>query len=230
MTATIRAVTQANSAAATSTTFTPALPAGTVAGDLLIGIACNGGGAVPTARPSGSTVITSVPDGALFYMDIVRKVAVGGDVFTWTVGTAQRWAGCLIAITTGTYDTTTPIAGASGLAQGSASTTFTTPSSTPTSADSLIIASFGAQATNTWSTTNTAPTMTEICDTAASGTSPASCGVYRSNAPPSVALMSRSAVSTVSTGNGARHIMFVNPGAGGGATGPPILVMAAPSY
>lgn len=212
MTATVRSTGVGNSGTGTSTTFTPVMPAGFVAGDLLIGVGCNGNGLVPTARPAGSASVTAIPDSTTFHMDIVRKVAVGGDVFTWTAASATRWAGCVIAITVGTWDTVTPLSGASGSAITTTATVHPTPSSTPTSPDSLILAVWGTQTTGTWTNSNTNPTMTEICDTAASGTGPANCAAYRSNAPPTVAAMSRSATTTVSTGNGCRWIAFVNPG------------------
>lgn len=212
MTATVRSSTATNSASATATTFTPTLPAGVVAGDLLIAVACGSDGSTPTGRPSGSTSRIAFADGTTFQMDIVTKTAVGSDVLTWTVTTARKWAGGVIAITAGTWDTVTPITGATGAAKGTtADTAFASPSSTPGNADSLVIAVFGAQLTSTWGTTDASPSMTEVLDTTASSTTPASCGAYRSNTPPAVSALTRTATAIGSTANGGGAIMFVNP-------------------
>lgn len=213
MTATVRSTGQGNSGATAVLSFSPPMPAGFQVGDLLIGIAGNSG-AVPATRPSGSTLVQNIPDGTVYNLDIVRKVAVGSDVFTWTVTTtARKWAGAVIAITVGTFDTTTPIQGNVGVAQGTTSSvTFTTPSSTATSADALLIAAFGAQVANTWTCTNTTPSMTELADSTSTGTTPASLGVYRSNTPPPLSSLTRSGTSTLTSANGAAFLMFINPG------------------
>jgi hypothetical protein len=214
VTATVRASLASNSSSTSTTTFTPTLPAGVVAGDLLIGIAVGGDGATPTGRPSGSTSRIAFADSTLFQMDIVTKTAAGADVLTWTVTTARKWAGGIVAITTGTWDTVTPITGAAGLAKGATvDTAFATPSATPGNADSLIIAILGAQLTSTWSTADASPAMTEVIDTTASSTAPASCGVYRSNTPPAVSAITRNATAIGSSANGGGGIMFVNPAA-----------------
>lgn len=198
------------------------MPAGFIAGDLLIGFMVNGGGDIPSARPSGATLILNVDDGTVFNMDVVRKVAAGGDTFTWQVPAARKYCTCVIAITAGTFNATTPVQGEVGAAIGTtAVTTFTSPASTPTSPDALIIAGFGAQASNTWSTTDTNPAMTELIDTTTTATTAASLGTYRSNAPPAVSSITRSGVSTVSTANGATFMLFVNPVAAVAALRPP---------
>lgn len=223
MTATVRSTGIGNTGTGTATSFSPTMPAGFVAGDLLIGIAGAGDGTVPATRPSGSTSIQNIVDGTVFNLDIVRKVAVGGDVFTWTVGTARKWAGAVVAITAGTYNTGTPTQGNVGVAQGTtASNNFVTPSSTPGNADSLIIAAFGEQAAGTWTNTDTNPAMTEIADTLSSGTSAASISVYRSSAPPPVSAFTRTGQTSLSSANGAAFMLFVNPA----PLGIPRLVMA----
>jgi hypothetical protein len=214
VTATVRSTgTPTNSGSVAVTSFSPAMPAGFVAGDLLIGIVCASNGTVPSTRPGGSTSVLNFVDGAIWSMDVVRKTAAGGDTFSWSVGTARGWAGCVIAITAGTWDTTTPITGAAGVALGTTATlSVPTPSATPANTDSLIIAAFGISSAGAWSNSNTAPTMTELCDTAA--TTPAvDCGVYRSNTPPAASAISRTGASTLSSANGGGFIMFVNPSA-----------------
>jgi len=187
------------------------MPAGFVTGDLLIGVACGSTGTVPATRPSGSTSVNNVADGTVFNLDVVRKVAVLGDVFTWTIGTAQKWAGCVIAIRL--FDPATPIVGNTAVAQGAtASLSFITTAATPTSADSLMIAVFGLQAANAWTCSSTTPSMTEIADVASSGTTPASCGVYVSATPPAIASINRTGTSTVSSANGCMFQVFINPG------------------
>lgn len=212
MTATVRSAGSGNSGANTATTFSPTMPVGFVAGDLLLGFACASDGTAPATRPSGSTSIQFVTDGALFSIDVVRKVAVGSDVFTWTIGAARKWAGAVVAITAGTYDTVAPTQGNVGTAQGTtASTTFSTGNSTPGNADSLLICAFGARVANTWTCTNITPTMTELADATSTGTTPASCGVYRSNTPPAVGVIARTATSTLTSADGCGFIIFVNP-------------------
>jgi hypothetical protein len=188
------------------------MPAGFVAGDLLIGIAMASNGTAPSARPSGSTLVRNVASGTVFSVDVVRKTAVGGDVFTWTIGTARKWAGCVIAVTTGTWNTTTPINIDNGVAQGATSaTTYATPTVTVTTPDGLAISAFGNQAQSTWSTADTNPAMTEICDQTSTGTTPASCGVYRSNAAPAAAGLTRSATATVASASACMWLGVVNP-------------------
>lgn len=212
MTATARSTGVGSTGTGTATSFSPAMPAGFVAGDLLIGIVGYGNGTVPASRPSGSTPIQNVVDGTVYGLDVVRKVAVGGDVFTWTVGTARKWVGCVIAVTTGTYDTTTPVSGNVGAAQGTtAALTFVTPSSTPGNADTLTIAAFGQQGAATWQCNDTTPTMTELADTSSSGTAAASIGVYRSNTPHAATAFTRTGTATLSSANGAAFMLFVNP-------------------
>lgn len=211
---TVRASNGSQTGSSTVASFSPAMPAGIVAGDLLIGIACNGGGDVPATRPSGSTAVLNVDDGTVYNIDVVRKVAVGGDVFTWTTATARKWAGLVVAVTVGTFNTTTPVQGQQGVAKGTTSdTAWTTPASTPAGNDTLMISAFGAQISGTWSTTNTAPTMTEIGDLTTTATTAAALGVYRSDSAPAVASITRSAVSSVASANGGSLILFVNPAA-----------------
>lgn len=213
MTATVRSTGANNSGAATATTFSPTMPAGFVAGDLLIGIATNSSGTAPATRPSGSTLITNTADGTVFNLDVVRKVAVGSDVFTWTIGTAQKWAGCVIAVTAGSYDPTTPVAGAVGVAQGTTATlSFVTSSSTPSNTDSLIICAFGQQGAATWQCNSTTPSMVELADTTSTGTTPASCAAYRSATPPAASSLTRTGTATLSSANACMFMLFVNPG------------------
>lgn len=224
MPAAVRSTGQSNSGSVTATSFTVTMPAGFAAGDLLIGIAVGGDGAVPATRPSGSTAVQNIVDGSVFNMDIVRKTAVGGDTFTWTVTTARRWAGAVIAVTAGTWNTTTPLQGNTGVAQGTTvSNNFVTTASTPTSADALMIAAFGAQVSGTWANTDTNPAMTEIADTTSTGTAATSLGVYRSNAAPPVSSISRTGQSSISSANGAAFQVYVNPAA---VAGLPRLIMA----
>jgi hypothetical protein len=212
VTATVRSTGSANSASSPVTSFSPTMPAGFIAGDLLIGIANNGGGAVPTSQPSGSTPQINVDDGTVFNMDVVTKVAVGGDVFTWTTGIIRNWAGCVIAITAGTYNPTTPVQGVVGVAQGTtAALTFVTPASTPGNTDSLIIAAFGAQVVGTWTDGDTSPTMVELADTTSTGTGGGSCSAYRSSAPPAASSLTRTGTTTISTADGGAFLLFVNP-------------------
>jgi hypothetical protein len=201
-----------NSGTTAVTTFSPTMPT-IVAGDLLIGWACNGGGEVPATRPSGSTSVTNVDDGTVFNMDVVRKTAVGGDVFTWTSASARKWAGCVISITVGTWDTTTPML-ASGAAQGgSATATYVTPALTAPVADCLLLAAFGNQAAGTWTVAGspTNPTMTERCDTTCSGTLSAAFQLVSGDAAPPLSSLTRSGTSTVSIANAGMWIAAVRP-------------------
>jgi hypothetical protein len=189
------------------------MPAGFQAGDLLIGIAGTGRGLTPTAIPSGSTTVQDVVDAAVYDMNIVRKVAAGGDVFTWTSSSSVSWSGCVVAITAGTFDTTTPVQGNVGVAQGTTSTLFTTPASTPGNTDSLIISVFGAQLAVTWTTADSSPAMTELADLTSTGTAAASLSVYRSNTPPAASSLTRTGTASATSANGAAFMLFVNPSA-----------------
>lgn len=214
MAPTVRSAGQGNSGTGTATSFSPVMPVGFVAGDLLVGIACGSNGTAPSTRPSGSTSIRATADGTVFHMDAVYKVAVGSDVFTWTIGTARKWAGAVIAITTGTYATGSQatIMTESGVAHTAvAGTAYTTPSITPAGADTLLIAVFGNQAASTWTNANTTPTMVEIADTTSTGTTPASCAVYRSSAAPAASAITRLGTATVSSANAAMWIVSINP-------------------
>lgn len=224
MTATVRSTGIGNSSSSLLSSFSPAMPTGFVAGDLLIGIAGNGSGTVPSTRPSGSTSVINIVDGTVYNLDVVRKVAVGGDTFTWTTSTSNKWAGCVIAITAGTYDTGTPISSPVGVAQGTtASTAFVTPSSTPTNADSLTIAFFGQQGAATWVCNDTVPTMVELADTTSTGTSASSVSAYRSSTPHAATAFTRTGTASLSSANGAQGMLQVNPAV---AATLPILVMA----
>jgi hypothetical protein len=195
------------------------MPAGLVVGDLLIGYACNGGGDVPATRPTGSTPAFNMDDGTVFNMDVVYKVAVGGDAaFTWTTATARRWSGGVVAVTAGTYNPVTPLNGIA-LAKGTTSNvTFTTGALTPASADTLLLAAFGEQAAGTWTTADTNPAMTELVDVASTGTSPTSIGVFRSNTPPAASSITRNATASLASANGGAVLIAVNPVV---AVGPP---------
>lgn len=212
MAATFRSVGSSGTGAGTATSFSPTMPAGFVAGDLLIGIACNGAGEVPATRPSGSTGVINVDDGTVFNMDVVYKVAAGGDVFTWTSVAANKWVGCVIAITTGTFNTSTPVQGAVQVVLGTtAGTTVTTPSSTPGNNDSLMIAAFGAQSTGTWTCNQSSPTMLEAADLSSSGTGNVSMGAYRASGAAPVSAITRTGTTTVSTANGGGMLFYINP-------------------
>jgi hypothetical protein len=229
VTATVRATGASNSGSVSFNGFSPTMPVGFVAGDLLIGIVVGGDGGVPTARPTGSTLIQNIVDGAVFNMDIVSKVAVGGDVFTWSSSALRRWAGAVVAITTGTYNAATPTQGAVGAAKGATSdVSFVTPASTPGNTDSLIIAAFGEQLAGTWTCTSTTPSMTELADTTSTGTGAAGMSVYRSATPPAASSLTRTGTASLASANGAAFMLFVNPAAAVAALRP--LRRPGPNY
>lgn len=199
----IRSQQVANSGSATATVFTPALPSGVgapVAGDLLFGIAVGSLGVAPSASPSGWTLVRNIADANL-HMSVYRKTAVGGDAAPSWTATARKWAGWTCAITALTWDTGTPVDVENGAAQGTtAATLYTTPSVSVTTDGCLVIAAFGNRAASTWTTTSTSPSMTEAGDTSASGTTPASIGVYHTggNAVP-IGTITRTGTASVSS-------------------------------
>lgn len=221
MTATFRASGSGGTGATTSATFSPTMPTGFVAGDLLIGVANSGAGVVPSTRPSGSTSLVSVTDTSVFNMDVVYKIAVGSDVFTWTVAVAQKWVGIVYAYTVGTFDPVTPIQGLVSVVQGTAATTFLTPSSTPGNSDSILVAAFGQQGAATWTCNQSSPTMIESLDTSSSGTGPVSIGAYRSTNTAPVSAITRTGTASLSSANGGGMMFFVNPSATAAAGPPP---------
>jgi hypothetical protein len=145
---------------------------------------------------------------------VIRKQAAGGDTFTWTSAAARKWAGVLLCIQNGTWDTTTPLDVENGTVQGTtASTTYTTPTVTPTVDNCLLVACFGNNVAGTWTCTNTGPVMLEAGDTAASGSGPASAAMYHS----ALNAFDLIGVSRVATGgssaNGGMWIATVRPSA-----------------
>jgi hypothetical protein len=220
MPATFRAAGSLSTAAGTSASFSPTMPAGFVAGDLLVGIACNGNGDVPTGRPSGSTALVNVDDGSVFNMDVVWKIAVGSDVFTWTSAAAIKWAAVVYAITVGTFNAGTPIQASpvTTVLGTTAGTTVALPGNTPATADSLMLVAFGAQTTGTWTCNQTSPTMVEVADLSSSGTNPVSLGAYRAGSAAPVSAVTRTGTTTVSTANGGGVGLYVQPATAGASS------------
>lgn len=191
------------------------MPSGFAAGDLLIGVAFSSLAAAPTGRPAGSTLIRNVSDGTTFNMDVVRKAAAGGDVFTWTA-TSRKWATVVLAVLAGTFDATTPVAAGeeNGINHSSAATaTYTTPSVTLGVDDCLLLAAFGNRVASTWTAPAQTPAMVEAADTTATGTTPASCCLYHSalNAVPTGAI-SRQATASLASADACMWIGAVRPG------------------
>lgn len=216
MAAIVRAAQASNSGSAAVTTFAPVLPSGVsapAAGDLLLAVACGSLGVVPSATPSGWTLVRNIADSS-FHMSVYRKTAAGGDANPSWTATSRKWAGATLVIGAGTFDSTTPVDAENGVAVGTTATTsLATPSVTTVTDGCLLVAVFGNLGASTYTTTNTNPSMLEAIDTTASGTSPASCALYHSGTN-SVAVGSyvRNATATVSSANGAQWLGAIRPG------------------
>jgi hypothetical protein len=209
----VRNAAGSNSGSSTALTFAPVMPAGLTAGDLLLAIVRGSTAAVPSARPSGWTLVRNIAD-ANFNMDVMWKQAAGGDTASWSAAVARKWAGTVIALITGTWDTGTPFDVENGVNHtAAAATLYTTPSVTVSLNDCLLVAAFGNRAASTWTTTNTNPTMLEAADTTASGSNPASASLYHSalNAVP-LGAITRSATATVSSADACMWIGAIRPG------------------
>lgn len=198
--------------------FTPALPTAAsapAAGDLLLAAACGSLGAVPSATPSGWTLIRNIAD-TTFHMSIYWKTAAGGDANPSWTATSRKWAGATLVIAAGTFDPTTPIDAENGAAIGTtAITALATPSVSTVTDQDLLVSIFGNLAASTFTSTNVNPAMLEAVDTTASGTNPASCAMYHSGTN-SVAIGSyiRNATASVSSANGCMWLGAIRPGSG----------------
>jgi hypothetical protein len=198
------------------------MPAGFVAGDLLVAIVHGSNSTAPTS-PGGWTLLRNTSD-AVFHQQIMWKQAAGGDTGTWTVATARKWAGACVAVTVGTWLTGTPWSVENAIAQGTtAGTSYATPTVTIGHANTLALSAFGNAGASTFTSADTSPAMTEIADSTSTGTAPASIAVYRSNTSPAVAALTRSATATVSSADGVFWVGAVREALV--ATAPP-LVMA----
>jgi hypothetical protein len=218
MPAIVKSTQATNSGSATATVFAPALPGGVgapAAGDLLLAVACGSLAAVPTAAPSGWTLIRNIAD-TTFHMSVYRKIAAGGDANPSWTATTRKWGGGTLVVAAGTFDSTTPIDVENGAAVGTTSVTaIATPSVAVGTDGCLIIGIFGNLAASTFTTPDSNPIMLEAFDTTSTGTNPASCALYHSGIN-SVApgTYSRNASASVASANGCAWIGAIRPGTG----------------
>lgn len=134
---TVRAV---GGAASNTTAIAPGLPAGTVAGDLLLMFLETHGGEAITV--SGWTQAPSSPQESLgageqTRLTIFYKIAAGGDATT-TSDSGDHQIGRILGITAGTFDSANPFNVSAGDV-GSASATQTIPGATTTVDDCLVV-------------------------------------------------------------------------------------------
>jgi hypothetical protein len=196
------------------------MPAGFAAGDLLVGFASGALGVVPSARPSGWSVLRTITDTNMT-VDIVTKTAAGGDAAPSWTATSRKWSGACIAITGGTWNTGGAWDVENGAAQGTTSTTsYAAPSITTLTADCLLLAMFTNLAASTWTNTNTNPAMVEAVDTTASGTTPTSLSLYHSslNVVP-VGAITRNGTASVASADACMWAGAIKPTGTGGVGG-----------
>lgn len=155
----IRAVNGSVQGAGTSA-YAPPLPAGIVAGDLLIAAVVDNGTAVSV--PAGWTRLVAARDStnAAPYHVVDLKIAAGGDAApSYGGGFSSAWAGVTAAIQVGTFDPGLGTLGVDRMAasslNGSASNILAPDPGTPTRARSLLLGTFGM-----WDNNSASPTVT----------------------------------------------------------------------
>lgn len=178
---TIRAV---GASAGAATAISPGLPAGTVAGDLLVMFLETDNEAITvsgwTEAPSSPQSIGTSPTGTR--LTIFYKIAVGGDATT-TSDSGNHQVGRIIGITTDTFNSTTPFNVSAGGTQAS-TTAVSIPGATTTVAECLILAACSGDlpdATNSlefsgWANADLTA-VTERIDNAAAGGNGGAIGV-----------------------------------------------------
>jgi MSHA biogenesis protein MshQ len=119
-------------------------PAGVASGDVMLAVVAQRGGQIPMvqAAPTGWTLVQAADQSSLG-VAIYNKVATGSEPasYTWTFGANGRSAGTIVAWRG--VDTTEPIS-ASAIQVNAASTTYSAPSITTTTAGSLLVAVYAA--------------------------------------------------------------------------------------
>lgn len=145
-------------------------PAGVASGDLMIAVVGQRGTGYPVVNsaPAGWTLVLNRDDGGTSGVSIYRKLATASEPasYAWGLRNNDRAAGAIVAFRG--VDTTTPVE-ASGTQANAASTSYTAPSITTTTADTLLLAIFSAI---TGSASFTAPTDMVAEVTAVGGAGP----------------------------------------------------------
>jgi hypothetical protein len=207
----VRTAQGTNSGSATAISFSPIRPAGRLTGDLNLYIVYSSSTTAPT-RPGTVTGLRSIVDAA-FHMDICYQTEAAQTQPIWTKGTACKWAGAVLCVQAGTFDTVTTFDVENGANQtGAAATLYTTPSITVGVTDCLLVAAFGNAGASTWTAAAQTPVMVEAVDTTASSTTPASMCVYHSstNQVPTGAI-TRQATATVSSADACMWAATIRP-------------------
>lgn len=166
-----------SSNASSTTSISAAVPAGAVAGTLIVAITCAERGIVPTwTGVSGFTDILAVADGTNISVRISWKIAQAGDnsaTLNATVGTARRMA-MGILVFSGADDVTSVLSSpTTATAQASGVLTNTTPNITPDEADCMLVGLWLAVKQSTPWTMSGTPSAgwterIDICSTSAS--------------------------------------------------------------
>ncbi|HTL31570.1 MAG TPA: hypothetical protein VL326_00520, partial [Kofleriaceae bacterium] len=146
---TLRNVSTTKTNGVASTTFTVAMPTGTVQGDVMIASISSTGTGTPTAVPSGWTLVRSI-SGSGVGLFIYRKVAGAAEAgpYTWTLGaTAQSNAGGIESFYN--VDNANPV-DVDASATASPSSTITAPSVTPTVSPSMLLTYHSYASSNNW--------------------------------------------------------------------------------
>lgn len=215
MAAIVRVAQGNNSGSATATSFTLTLPAARQSGDLLIALVGSSTTTAPT-RPGTWTGIRAIADAAS-HLDVMRLTEAGGAAPVWSKTTACKWAGVVVCIAAGTWDTGTPVDVENGVNHTAATATLhTSPSATVVTDNCLLIGGFGTKAAATWTTADANPVMLLGAQTNSTGTNPASVAVFTSGTnPASVGSITRSATASVSSAEACMWIAAIRPDPGG---------------
>jgi hypothetical protein len=204
---------QATVAGATGTAVSASLPAGIVAGDLILVCLTNNTGSGTTATtPTGFTLLRRVNDGTTLTDDFFWKRAAGGETtVTSTLSVSSKWLVHAVVLT-GVVSTGSPFVVESG--QGEPNTTAVTAHDTP----SVTNTNSGAWALTSFSTrggtaaTWTPPTgQTELLDSTTSSTSQIASSLNSSEAAVAAATQFYTATSTFGSALATAWVGFVAP-------------------
>ncbi|OYT96195.1 MAG: hypothetical protein CFE49_08665 [Pseudomonas sp. PGPPP3] len=133
---------------ANSSTVTISSPASTVVGDLLIAqVAVNSGSTI--TAPGGWTLLVNTANGTNFRQAVYWRLAtaVGANSFSWTLSASGRNGGAMLAISSGTFNSSAPIDNGTVFNSGRSASP-NTAALTVLSADSLVLAAFGSNRGN----------------------------------------------------------------------------------
>jgi MSHA biogenesis protein MshQ len=126
-------------------------PSGLVAGHVMLALVAQRGNATPTVKvssvPTGWTLVRNTTDGSAIGMSIYWKLATASEpgTYQFELNASDRASGAIVAFSG--VDTVSPI-DASASQANAASTTYTAPSVTTSTANTMLVAFYSASDTN----------------------------------------------------------------------------------